>query len=46
MGKIRAVMEVSDPINVKQVRQFVGRAGYFRKFVLNFAQKVAPLTST
>ena len=29
-AQIRAVMEVSDPINVKKVRQFLELAGYFR----------------
>lgn len=43
-SKIMAVMKVEDPINVKQVRQFLGLAGYFRKFIKNFAQIVLPLT--
>ncbi|XP_033228956.1 uncharacterized protein LOC117180569 [Belonocnema kinseyi] len=43
--KIDAILKVADPINVKQVRQFLGLAGYFRKFIKDFARKVAPLTN-
>ena len=43
--KIQAISKVNDPSNVKQVRQFLGLAGYFRKFIKDFARKVAPLTN-
>lgn len=44
INKVTAVMNVIDPINVKQVVQFLGLVGYFRKFIKNFAQIVLPLT--
>ena len=37
--KIQAISKVNDPSNVKQVRQFLGLAGYFRKFIKDFARK-------
>ena len=42
--KVDAVMKAPTPSNVKEVRQFLGLAGYFRKFVKDFARKVSPLT--
>ena len=45
MRKTQAIMETPDSKTVKQVRQFLGFAGYFLKFILNFARKVSPLTN-
>ncbi|CAF4951779.1 unnamed protein product [Pieris macdunnoughi] len=41
--KIQALTESSVPKNVKEVRQFNGLAGYFRKFVPNFSKIMVPL---
>jgi len=45
MHKVEAVLNTADPRNIKQVRQFLGLAGYFRKFIPHFAQRTAPLTN-
>lgn len=44
-NKIRAIKESLAPSNVKQVRQFIGLASYFRKFIPAFSSKVACITN-
>lgn len=44
LQKVVAVQEMPVPNNVKQLRQFLGLAGYFRKFIQNFAVLAEPLT--
>ena len=43
--KVRAVKDFRNPTNVKEVREFLGLAGYYRRFVPNFAQVAGPLHS-
>ena len=42
--KTTAVVNAPTPRNVKEVRQFLGLSGYFRRFIKDYAKKVAPLT--
>ena len=42
--KIRAVVEWPTPENVRDVRSFLGLAGFYRRFVRRFSQKARPLT--
>lgn len=42
-GKIRALLDSPVPTTQKQVRQFCGLAGYFRKFIPNFSLIMIPL---
>ena len=42
--KIQVVKEWPVPQNVTHVRQFVGLANYFRKFVMSFSEMAKPLT--
>ena len=43
--KVKAVKEFRNPTNVKEVREFLGLAGYYRRFVPNFARVAGPLHS-
>ena len=41
--KIQAVADWPEPKNVRDVRAFLGTAGYYRKFIKNFSKIAAPL---
>ncbi|XP_069108942.1 uncharacterized protein [Argopecten irradians] len=42
--KVRAILEADRPVTKKQVRSFLGLAGFYRKFIPNFAVTAVPLT--
>ncbi|XP_042242136.1 uncharacterized mitochondrial protein AtMg00860-like, partial [Homarus americanus] len=41
---VEAVTECKTPTNVKQIRQFLGMCGFYRKHVSNFAKITYPIT--
>lgn len=43
--KVDALAQTLAPTDVKGVRQFLGLAGYFRRFVKNFATLTAPISA-
>lgn len=42
--KVEAAERFKRPTNEKKVREFLGLAGYYRRFIKNFAGKAKPLT--
>lgn len=40
-GKVEALVKSPKPSNVKEVRQFLGLAGYFRRYIAGYASKTA-----
>ena len=44
-GKVNQVLEWPVPINLKEVRGFVGLCSYYRRFIKDFAQIAAPLNA-
>src|SRR5215216_717700 len=43
-AKVSAVTEWESPKNVKEVRSFLGLAGYYRRFIENFSKVAKPMT--
>ena len=43
-SNVEAIMSLEIPLNKREVRRFLGAAGYFRKFIKNFAVLTSPLT--
>lgn len=44
-SKIEAIRTLKAPSNVKEIQQFLGMAGYYRKFIPNFSTLAKPLSS-
>lgn len=42
--KVKAITEFPTPTNEKQIKQFLGLCGYYRKFIKNFSAIAKPLT--
>ena len=42
--KVSAIQKLSPPRSVKEVRQFLGLVGWYRRFLKNFASLTSPLT--
>ena len=43
-AKVEAIANFPEPQNKREVMQFIGMAGFFRKFCKNFSDVVAPMT--
>ena len=42
-AKIEMISKLPSPTNVKTVRQFLGHAGFYKRFIMNFSKIAKPL---
>ena len=42
-AKIELISQLPSPVNVKTVRQFLGHAGFYRRFIKDFSKIAKPL---
>jgi hypothetical protein len=45
LEKIKAITSWPQPVTVKQLKGFLGLAGYYRKFIKNYSAIAKPLTN-
>lgn len=43
-GRVKSIVEFPRPTTVRQVRRFMGMAGWYRKYINNFSDVAAPMT--
>ena len=43
-NKVQSVIEWKAPKNVKEIRGFLGMAGYYRRFIEGFSKIAGPMT--
>lgn len=43
-GRVEAIRNIPNPRNIKELRSFLGTAGWYRRFIRNFAEISVPLT--
>lgn len=44
VSQVKAIMEAGIPLTKKEVRSFLGLAGFYHRFILQLPQLAAPLT--
>ena len=42
-AKVELIVKLSSPTTVKGVRQFIGHAGFYRRFIKDFSKLAKPL---